>query len=351
MKLHIVKISDGKAGHITTTDGVIDAIKRNCQIKTTLVTVKLRVKFFIPLLKYIVRNQWLCGQVQKRDMFLSFFYRGVAKLPKSADIIVSSGGDTAFLNIWLSKRLNAKNIYCSSLRGVSPEHFSLIVGTEDTGISNAVILEMAPVKMDMSGISDKIELFCKEKGISTKGKYYVLLIGGNGAGYEYRINDLTLLVEKFMHKVEQDHAKALITTSRRTGEENERLLETLFAKYKADIAYEVYFGKDPEKVVAGFLSLSSAVFVTEESGSMITEAVLSKKPVFTICPANVKEQKKYKAFLDRLFSKKRIMQLKLEEDWDHIDMDEKYFTYIDKVPVEILAEKLQLFLKDIKACE
>jgi hypothetical protein len=45
------------------------------------------------------------------------------------------------------------------------------------------------------------------------------------------------------------------------------------------------------------------------------------------------------------------MQLKLEEDWDHIDMDEKYFTYIDKVPVEILAEKLQLFLKDIKACE
>jgi len=346
--MKILKISDGKAGHLTVTDGVIEAIEKNCPVEVDLLTVRLRAKFLIPLMKLILKSRWLNDRVSNAQWLISFFYKLSDISGKTADLVISTGGDTAFLNIWLSQRLDAKNIYCSSLRGVDPAQFSLIVGTIDYGVPNAVTLEMAPVKTGMADTAARTEAFCKEKGLQQTDRYYTLLIGGNGAGYRYGQNDLKLLAEKFMACVRRDGAKALITTSRRTGEENERFLEEILSPYHEDIAYQVYFGKNPEKVVAVFLALASSVFVTEESGSMITEAVLSKKPVFTIRPQHVKEQKRYNLFLDTLFAKKRIKRVKTEDAWTDTALEKESFVCIEKTPVEVLAERLQPFLKDIK---
>jgi len=347
MELKILKITDGKAGHITVTDGVIEAIQKNYQVHIIELKVTLRVKFFLTILKFIFNNDWLNAKARNIDWLMTFFYKKYEKPNQHIDLIISSGGDTSFINIWLAGVLEVKNIYCSGLRGIKPERFSLIISTLELDLKNSIKLEVAPTKVGSHNLSNKVTKFCEDKRIDKKGKYFVLLIGGNGAGYKYKNKDFEKLVKNFMKLVIKNSAKALITTSRRTGIENEKFLEDQFSKYHEHIAYNVYFNQNPEKVVAIYLDLASAVFVTEESGSMITESLFCKKPLFTFRPKQVMDQERYKVFLDDLFSKHRMIHLNAEDDWSTINLNEFDFSYIKKTPIDDLSEKIQPYLKEL----
>ncbi|MBD3841892.1 MAG: mitochondrial fission ELM1 family protein [Campylobacterales bacterium] len=240
-----------------------------------------------------------------------------------------------------------KNIFSGSLRGINQKYFFLILS--NINAKNCINLSIAPTRMiDENDLHQQVKYFCNEKKIDNNRKYFVLLIGGDGGGYKYDEDDYYELVNNFMSLVEKHKAKALITTSRRTGLKYEKLLKKLFSKYSDDIAYSVYFGQNPEKIVAVYLELASIVFVTEESGSMITESLLYKKPVFTLSPKNIKEQKKYKLFLNDLVEKQRINRLAIQSNLSDINLDNFVFKYIEKLPIEELSEKLQPFLKEIK---
>jgi len=347
MELKILKVTDGKAGHITITDGVIEAIQKNYQVQTIELKVTLRAKFFLPILKFMFNDDWLSAKIRDIDWLIPFFYKNYERPNQQIDLIISSGGDTSFINIWLTGMLDVKNIYCSGLRGIKPERFSLIISTLELDVKNSIKLEVAPTKVGSLNLSSDVTKFCEEKRIDKKEKYFVLLIGGNGAGYKYRNKDFENLVKNFMNLVIKNSAKALITTSRRTGIENEKFLEDQFSKYHEHIAYNVYFNQSPEKVVAIYLDLASAVFVTEESGSMITESLFCKKPLFTVRPKQVMDQERYRIFLDDLFSKHRMIRLNVEDDWSIIDLNKFDFSYIEKIPIDDLSEKIQPYLKEL----
>jgi len=346
IELKILKITDGKAGHITVTDGVIEAIKKHYKVQIIELNVTLRVKFFLSLLKFIFNSDWLSKKISKDDWLVPFFYKNYEKPSQQIDLIISSGGDTSFINIWLSNILDVNNIYCSGLRGIKPERFSLIISTLELGLNNSIILEIAPTKIGSKTISHDATLFCKDRGFNEQEKYFVLLIGGDGAGYRYQNKDLENLVKNFMELTVKSEAKALITTSRRTGIENEKFLKEQFSKYDEYVTYSVYYQQDPEKVVAVYLHLASAIFVTEESGSMITESLFSKKPLFTLRPKTVKDQKRYELFLNDLYHKKRMILLNLEDDFSSIDVESFGHTYIEKTPIEELEEKIKPYIKE-----
>lgn len=347
MEFKILKITDGKAGHITITDGVIEAIQKNYQVQVIELNLTIRVKFLLILLKFIFNSDWLNRKISKCDWLIPFFYKNYEKPSQEIDLIISSGGDTSFINIWLSNLLNVNNIYCSGLRGIKPERFSVLIGTLDIGLKNSITLEVAPTKVGSDTLLHDTAMFCDEKGIDQKEKYFVLLIGGNGSGYSYSRKDFEHLVKSFMDQVVKNGAKALITTSRRTGIENEKFLKDQFSKYHEHVAYSVYFNEKPEKVVAIYLSLASTIFVTEESGSMITESLFSQKPLFTLRPKLVKDQKRYKLFLDDLYLKKRMVSLTLMDNFSDIDLEKFNFSYIEKTPIDDLAEKIKPYLIDI----
>jgi mitochondrial fission protein ELM1 len=344
--MKILKITDGKPGHITVSDGVIDAISQNYAVEVTELHIKLRVKFLLRVLKFIINNDWLRRNTMTYDWLLGVFYKNYQRPNRPVDLIISTGGDTSFINVWLAKALDAKNIYCSNLRGIKPELFYLLISTLESNLENSIQLEIAPTKIGLKNILPDINHFCDKNGIDKKKKYFVLLIGGNGAGYRYTKKDFTNLVKNFMNLVLKNDAKALITTSRRTGMENEKFLHEQFSKYNKYIAYSVYFNEKPEKVVAAYLNLATKIFVTEESGSMITESLFYKKPVFTLRPKNVKDQKRYELFLDDLYTKKRIICFSLEEDFSNIDLQIFDFSYMQKTPIDDLAKKIQPYIKE-----
>jgi mitochondrial fission protein ELM1 len=347
MSIKILKITDSRAGHIAISDGIISAIQKTHQVEIIVLDIATRAKIFLRIFRFILKYNLMYNKFVLNDLFIKIFYKNYHKPYENIDLIVSTGGDTLFINTWLSRILNVKNIFSGSLRGIDPKYFFLILSNLNT--KNCINLSIAPTQMiDSNDLHNKVEHFCNENEIDKNSKYFVLLIGGDGGGYKYTKEDYENLVYSFISLVKRYNVKALITTSRRTGIKYEKLLKESFSNYSDNIAYSVYYAENPEKVVAVYLKLASVVFVTEESGSMITESLISKKPVFTLSPKIVKEQKQYKLFLDNLVEQMRINRLSIHADLDGIDLDKFVFKYLEKLPNEELSEKLQPFLKEIK---
>lgn len=348
MKYRILKVIDGKAGHITVSDGVIEAIRKNHQVEIIDLNIKIRAKFLIRILRFILKYNLLSSQWISSTLFMNLFYQNFHKPETKIDIVVSTGGDTQFVNIWLSRILNAMNIFCGTLKGVDSKYFTSIVSTSELGVPNSIKLDILPTRGQIKDINKKVQQFCEEKHLDKNKKYFVLLIGGNGSGYSYTEDEYEKLVHSFMLIVKKYDAKALITTSRRTGIKYEILLESLFSQYDKDIAYSVYFAQAAEKVVSIYLELSSAIFVTEESGSMISESLLSKKPIFTLYPKTIQSQVEYRLFLERLLDKKRMYRLSIAEGLAKMKYDSFVFEPLEKLPIDELAENLEPFLENFK---
>jgi len=344
MALKILKITDGRAGHITVSDGVIEAISKNHKVEIIEFDTKIRAKLLLQILKIILKYELLSNKLVSSDFFIKLFYKNYYKTNAKIDLIVSTGAETSFLNVWLSKALNAKNIYCSSLRGVDPKYFSLVVSVFEPDLKNGIKMEIAPTQIGSKELPQRVEKFCNEKNIDKDEKYFVLLIGGDGEGHIYTEDDYKTLVSSFIAIAKRYNAKVLITTSRRTGKKNEKLLKELFADHREDISYSVYFGENPERVVQLYLELGSAIFVTEESESMITESLCFKKPVFALYPKKVQKGKKYEKYLSRLSSNQRIVRLEIDNNLSNANLDKFDFKYIEKLPIDYLAEKIQSYL-------
>ena len=345
MKISILKLTDGKPGHITTTDGVIEAIKRDHDVEVFELQIKLRAKILLQVLKLLIKYAWFDRFLHSNHNFLKLFYKDFQFPSQKIDVIVSTGGDTSFINIWLSRLLKIKNIYCSQLRGLNPDFFYLIISRTELGIRNSIYMEVAPSSVAKNNILSLVEEFCREHQITQDEKYFVLMLGGDGAGYTFTKKDFTSIIKGFMQQVRKHEAKALITTSRRTGLENEQYLMDQLKTYQNDISYAVYFNHKAEKVVAPFLYMASSIFVTEESGSMIGESLYYKKPLFALVPESVKMQNKYKKFLEDLKSRKRIYSISINE-LHNLNIDTYDFNFIQKSPIDDLSDKIQPYFKE-----
>jgi len=74
----------------------------------------------------------------------------------------------------------------------------------------------------------------------------------------------------------------LVTTSRRTGAEAEARLRA--GLDSAVVAAAVWWAEKPEKKMQAFLGAAECVFVTQDSVTMVTEAVASGRPVVVVRP-------------------------------------------------------------------
>lgn len=345
MRFKVLKISDGKAGHISISDGIIEAIGKYNDIEIKELHLKLRVKLFLQIIKFILKYDLLYAKFVTSNWFMHFLYDNYSDIDSEIDFVVSAGGDTMFANIWLSKKLNAKNIFFSFSKKINPKYFTLVLSTlDELNTPNSIKLNILPAGANSNNLNIKIEEFCRQNNLNLKSKYFTLLIGGNGSGYKYKHNDYVNLVNNFMKIVKENNAKALITTSRRTGVNNEKLLKELFDKHGEDVAYSVYYDANPERIISIYLALTTAIFVTEDSGSMIAESISCKKPVFTLFPETVKKQQKYHLMIKDLSNKQVIHSLSIDNDLLHMDIRKYNFFFTKETPIDQLADTLKQYL-------
>ncbi len=284
-------LSDGLAGHYNQSIGISNALQTRTPHEALIINIRLRHKLLRPLMRLIANHlPFLLGYKS-----LSFFYQHDNLPQKLPALIISAGGNTLFANITLSKATQKANAFSGTLKGYySNKIAQVFTVTPLKNVTNNIVLDLPPANIDTAQNSSLIEPF------------YTLLVGGDGAGYVYSDEDWTQLAQAMTSIAKRDGITWKVTTSRRTGEAAEQILSS--ALPENCISEAIWFSSNPQKVVKRFLAEGQVIFCTEDSLTMVSEAIYAHKPTLTLQPKTMNPDSNDAQALDKYQAKKYIMR-------------------------------------------
>jgi hypothetical protein len=314
MPRRLLLISDGKPGHVSTSRGMAALARGICaDLETQELNIHLRAKFLRPLLRVLINS----NLNRRLDAWLGLnwpraFYQGYQYHP--AELVLSTGGDTLYLNVIEGNGRGRSNVFCGSLRGVRSELISLIVHTRISGLPNWQAMQILPSAVRPEQTEMAAAAYAESHLHGARDSLWSLLIGGDGSGYRYSDEDIRDLLKVCVELATRHGKRVLVSTSRRTGAPAERMLAAWLAAHPdAPVAGCVLYGQRPEKVAAAFMGLSELVFCTEDSTSMISESVLNRRPLITLSGNNASPVPDHKTFLEQLSANQRIMRTRIDK--------------------------------------
>jgi mitochondrial fission protein ELM1 len=162
--------------------------------------------------------------------------------------------------------------------------------------------------IDDKYLEEAAEELIKSHGLNKKSLYLGLLIGGESKRFHLS-NELILdLIKEVKTLAEDLGAEILLTTSRRTALELEKLIKREFKDYPQIKLMIIANEKNIPQAIGGILGLSKIIITSPESISMVSEAVSSKKYVFVFNAPDLSP--KHKHFLDHFVKNKYIYLIK-----------------------------------------
>jgi len=179
---------------------------------------------------------------------------------------------------------------------LDPSKFDVVIAPEHDQLSGANVLSItgSPNRITPALLeSDKDLIKPAHK------KTAAFLIGGKSKTHDYDSESLDKHAGLILELIEQDW-QIFLTASRRTPE---KALQ-YFAHFQNDFeTFNVYDGREPNPYFA-YLYHADAIFVTEDSTNMLTEACATGKPVFRLPMAG--HSGKFKGLYDRLERRCRV---------------------------------------------
>ena len=328
---NILVLSDGRPGHYNQSLAVAEAIKQSEPLSdVTLMEVKVKKNR-----KYLLRLLLNCNWGRKwlkehmTPVKIAWFYEGY-NYKKSPDIVVSAGKDTSMLNALLGMMYDAKTLFVGHPKKLDHDLFSAVLTVLDLGFENQILLDVAPTTISLVE-PEKRSSALLELGLDENAHYKVLLIGGNGSGYIYDSEDIKNLIEG----VNKENENWLVTTSRRTD-----ILFEEKMKKMMNASYFVDYNKEPQRIMKNFLLVAEIVYVTEESASMVSEAIASGKPVVTLRPTKSNPDTNYQKILEKFEKEKRIVRISIEE-MKSFKVDMENFHLLQQSSLDELRYKLK----------
>ena len=286
-------LSDGKPGHVKQSEALARQFQNlkeqygrpGMEYPTQTLEVRFRSKrrqmlfswfalFFIP---------WAQGRLR----WLKFFFTPEthqALCEASADFVISAGASLAPLNLCLARDSRAKSVVL--MKPNFPFNFFrydlAVIPAHDRGfIPDRVFrTRLAPGEIDPDKLEEAGRRLKKNLRAPDRVKWGIFL-GGPTRHFKMAAGDVEKL---FSHvkRISRETGDYLVTTSRRTPDAVSRLLKE---KVAGDPSCQmlVIAKEDPRPEVAGgMMALAEVLVVTEDSISMISEAVLSGKKVVVL---------------------------------------------------------------------
>lgn len=292
-------ISDGNPGHFNQSLAISELVSERRSVVTEWIDARLKVRGFLrPLLAALLN----VGKLRFPEAAIKLLYALPDQMPEGTpNLIISSGGKTAFLNVILARRTASKNLFIGTPPGITCENFtSLLMLENDPRCANWLLLDSIPTRVTpekTAALGRQFKEQCKLEG----AQLWCMLIGGASRSHRYTAEDWRQLALAMNALAEKHDIKWLVTTSRRTGRACEEVLsKTLKPEIVAEAAY---WGIEPRKVVLAYLGASDVVFSTQDSLTMITEAMASGKPAYAVYPKTVHlahdSARFYKNYLER----------------------------------------------------
>ncbi|MFH0732339.1 MAG: ELM1/GtrOC1 family putative glycosyltransferase, partial [Candidatus Omnitrophota bacterium] len=311
----IVVLSDGKTGHLRQSQAVLEAMRgyledKGFSVSTQTLEVRPKsrlAKLLLPLcaclcVKYRCQSCFLC--------FKMFLEKNVSEslIKTKADIVISCGSQVAAVSHIFSKALRAKSIAVMRPSVLSMGRFDMVIMprhdfaprrknvVETEGALNLISPDYLKVQ------SDDLLQFMKLPLLYSR--FYIgLLIGGDTKDFCLRKEQMAVIIQQVKSLAEKENALLLVTTSRRTSVDIERLVSEEFTGYARCKLLVIANKNNLPCAVGGILGLSKAVVVSPESISMASEAASSGGYVVVFKSA---VSRRHGEFLNYLAGKKYI---------------------------------------------
>ncbi|CAA0079710.1 Uncharacterised protein [Zhongshania aliphaticivorans] len=275
-QFRILVLHDGKPGHLSQSYGLASMIANRCT-RCECDVISVRAVPRLKLLNRMLRRMAVSLHPALRRLVFSL-YR-IDPLPSEpVDLVVSFGGNVVALNVAYSQAHGIPNALIGNSYTIPNEaicaHLSLI---GDLGDANAIATTVVLCRVDQER--------CRRAGLAlqtSQRPLWTLLVGGNGSGYGYHDSDWHRLGDALRALSEQYGVQWLISTSRRTGVAGVNILK----RYVDDdiCRAAIWYEDGVSEPLDAFLGASSQIFCTEDSLSMVSEAVAMDKPVISLRP-------------------------------------------------------------------
>ena len=250
--------TDGRAGHISKTQGILNALAK----LTPIQVIWLEVRAPHSILRSLSR--WL---TRRTDFSSLGWYLKPHQLPSHIDVVVSSGADTLVPNLLLSRHYACPNIINSSLKGFAANQFAVALQLGQA--LSDLNLNVPPNQMSFDHDGQRMLAARQRLAVSSDRCVLTVLIGENTR--EYQSINPQLLAQIVAWFRQHADAVLLLSSSRRTQLATEDALIQVLPLQADDQVTWVKQGQSCH--ITDYIYAADWVLCTADSESMLAEVV------------------------------------------------------------------------------
>ena len=253
-------VTDGSAGMEIQCIGLAEALRLDFKVKKIRTTKPWR---------WLPPHLWI-------NPLKSLDKRGDLLEPPWPDVLISCGRQSIPLNLAI-KKANGDKTFTIHIQTPNCDagSFDLVIVPEHDKLRGENVLvclgalgRITPEKLREAG-----EKFAPQVA-HLNSPLVAVLVGGSNGCYDMTEEVMRDLAQKLEALHEDTGCNYLVTTSRRTGSENEAILKSALK----GVPHQLWTGEG-ENPYFGYLALADALIVTGDSVNMVCEACSMGKPV------------------------------------------------------------------------
>ena len=249
----VLILSDGKPGHVNQSLAYARLLGKPYEVR--------RVSF---------RGRWgkaLSYPLDRLGFLTDKLFFVEDELPFCSQV-VSAGSSTYYANRVIGTKLGIPSVAIMLPRGYRRD-FALIIAQEHDRPPAAANILSLPVNLSCPQPQGLVQRTARNPCVA-------LVIGGPSRHFRMNEERLKVQIEQVFRLFPE--GDFLVTTSPRTPPEIDKLIETLAFRYR------VIYSREPVNPIADFLAIGDYVFVTQDSTSMISEAVTFGRACVEVLP-------------------------------------------------------------------
>lgn len=283
--MDILILADARPGHFRQSEGLAAAIARRRAVRVRRLEVRPRAVLKGTLLRLAVRAHLPAGLLLR-------LATGIAPADLGRpDLVVSAGSDTLAANVLAHRLTGAVNLFIGTIRDLPERDFAAVLTTFPSQAGRPRhVLAAKPTAVDPDRLPPPRPLLAAG---DLAGASLAVLVGGPTSSHRWSGHDWGALAALLAALAAEGGTRLRITTSRRTPPEAVAALRPLAASGAAETL--AVYGEAPAVPLDQFFA-ADALLVTDDSATMVFEAVSARRPVVTFAPAARRPTKDDEAF-------------------------------------------------------
>ena len=219
------------------------------------------------------------------------------------DVVIACGGRSIALALAVKRASSGRTVavYIQNPKGAT-KNFDLVISMRHDGITgpNVMVVDTAIHRVTAAKL-DSARITWRDQFADLPRPLVSVILGGRSRSLRFTPAVADTLIDRLKHLAVSTGAGFMITPSRRTEPEITARFKAVADANPSSVRFWDGQGDNP---YFGMLALSDALIVTEDSVSMVSEAIASEKPVATMPLEGT--AKRHQAFIDRLIETKTI---------------------------------------------